>query len=129
MEMYEKLRKNLGQKNCEMKPAQIDEITQLYMDFTENDISKIYPNDYFGYHKITVDRPLRLSAQFTPEAIASLRFDKSLYEEMAWAYTQFGDDLYQNLAKYQAKMAAHLHKQELKLKPADKNKLFLLFLV
>ena len=124
MEMYEKLRKNLGQKNCEMKPAQIDEITQLYMDFTENDISKIYPNDYFGYHKITVDRPLRLSAQFTPEAIASLRFDKSLYEEMAWAYTQFGDDLYQNLAKYQAKMAAHLHKQELKLKPADKNKLF-----
>lgn len=124
MEMYEKLRKNLGQKNCEMKPAQIDEITQLYMDFIENDISKIYPNDYFGYHKITVDRPLRLSAQFTPEAIASLRFDKSIYEEMAWAYTQFGDDLYQDLAKYHAKIEAHLHKHELKLKPADKNKLF-----
>ncbi|MDP3007714.1 MAG: class I SAM-dependent DNA methyltransferase [Methylococcales bacterium] len=124
MEMYEKLRKNLGQKNCEMKPAQIDEITQLYMDFIENDISKIYPNDYFGYHKITVDRPLRLSAQFTPEAIASLRFDKSIYEEMVWAYTQFGDDLYQDLAKYHAKIEAHLHKHELKLKPADKTKLF-----
>ena len=72
MELYEKLRKNLGQKNCEMKPAQIDAITQLYMDFVPSDISKIYPNQYFGYNKITVERPLRLSAQFTPEKLSEL---------------------------------------------------------
>lgn len=123
MELYEKLRKNLGQKNCEMKPAHIDAITKLYMDFVESDISKIYPNEYFGYNKITVERPLRLSAQFTPEAIATLRFDKSIAEEMQWAYTHFGDDLYNDLKKYKDKIEAHLNKNEVKLKPADKTKL------
>jgi len=130
MELYEKLRKNLGQKNCEMKPVHIDAITQLYMDFVESDISKIYSNEYFGYHKITVERPLRLSAQFTPEAIAALRFDKNIREEMEWAHTQFGDDLYRDLLDRQAgikiykdKIEAYLSKNEVKLKPADKTKL------
>lgn len=123
LEMYEKLRKNLGQKNCEMKPHHIDAITNLYMDFVESDISKIYPNEYFGYHKITVERPLRLSAQFTPQAIATLRFDKNIYEEMEWAYSHFGDDLYKDIKKYKDKIEAHLNKNELKLKPADKTKL------
>ncbi|MCA0237956.1 MAG: type I restriction-modification system subunit M [Bacteroidetes bacterium] len=123
MELYEKLRKNLGQKNCEMKPGHIDAITNLYMDFVESDISKIYPNEYFGYHKITVERPLRLSAQFTPEAIATLRFDKSIAEEMEWAYAHFGDDLYKDIKKYKEKIEAHLNKNEVKLKPADKTKL------
>lgn len=123
MDLYEKLRKNLGQKNCEMKPAHIDAITNLYMDFKETDISKIYPNEYFGYNKITVERPLRLSAKFTAEAIASLRFDKNLQEEMEWAYTHFGDALYKEIKKYKDKIEAHLNKNEEKLKPADKNKL------
>ena len=123
MELYEKLRKNLGQKNCEMKPAHIDAITKLYMDFVESDISKIYANEYFGYHKITVERPLRLSAKFTAEAIASLRFDKSIAEEMEWAYTHFGDDLYKDIKKCKDKIEAHLNKKEVKLKPADKTKL------
>jgi type I restriction enzyme M protein len=123
MELYEKLRKNLGQKNCEMKPAHIDTITNLYMDFVGNDISKIYPNEYFGYNKITVERPLRLSAQFAAEPIATLRFDKSIAGEMEWAYTHFGDDLYKNIRKYKDKIEAHLNKNEVKLKPADKNKL------
>jgi len=123
MELYEKLRKNLGQKNCEMKPAQIETITNLYMDFVESDISKIYPNEYFGYNKITVERPLRLSAQFTTDNISTLRFDKSIAEEMEWAYTHFGDDLYKDIKKYQDKIEAHLSKNEVKLKPADKSKL------
>ena len=123
LELYEKLRKNLGQKNCEMKPAHIDTINNLYMDFVESDISKIYPNEYFGYNKITVERPLRLSAKFTIEAIATLRFDKSISEEMEWAYTHFGDDLYKDIKKYKDKIEAHLSKNEVKLKPADKTKL------
>jgi type I restriction enzyme M protein len=106
-----------------MKPAQIDAITNLYMDFVESDISKIYNNEYFGYNKITVERPLRLSAQFTPEAIATLRFDKSIVDEMEWAYTHFGDDLYKDIKKYKDKIEAYLNKNEVKLKPADKSKL------
>ena len=123
MDLYEKLRKNLGDKNCEIKPEQIDQITNLYMDFEENDISKIYPNEYFGYHKITVDRPLRLSARFTEEAIASLRYDKSIRDEMEWAYGQFGDALYGDVKKYRDKIEAYLDKNEIKLATPAKNKL------
>lgn len=123
MELFEKLRKNLGQKNCEMKPPHIDTITNLYMDFVESDISKIYHNDFFGYNKITVERPLRLSAQFTTEAIAILRFDKSIAEEMEWAYNHFGDTLYIDLKKHIEKIEAHLSKNEIKLNPANKTKL------
>ena len=123
MDLYEKLRKNLGNKNCEIKPEQIDQITNLYMDFEENDISKIYPNEYFGYHKITVERPLRLSARFTDEAIASLRYDKSIRDEMEWAYEQFGDGLYEDVKKYRDKIEAYLDKNEIKLATPAKNKL------
>lgn len=123
MDLYEKLRKNLGQKNCEMKPFQIDAITNLYMDFKPTDISKIYPNEYFGYNKITVERPLRLSSQFTSEAIATLRFDKSIREEMEWAYAEFGDELYTDILKHKAKIEVHLNKNESKLKPNDKTNL------
>ncbi|MBS1703938.1 MAG: SAM-dependent DNA methyltransferase [Armatimonadetes bacterium] len=35
-------------------------------------VSKMYDNEDFGYHKITVERPLRLSFHATPERIANL---------------------------------------------------------
>ena len=35
---------------------QIAEITRVYGDFTENEISKIFSNEEFGYSKITVER-------------------------------------------------------------------------
>ena len=123
MDLYDKLRKNLGQKNCEMKSGHIDTLTELYMDFKQTDISKIYPNEYFGYNKITVERPLRLSAQFSKEAIATLRFERSIYEEMEWAYSQFKDEVYTNVSNFKDKIEAYLNKTETKLKAVDKTKL------
>jgi len=105
-----------------MKPKQIEMITNLYMDFEETEISKIFPNEYFGYYKITVESPLRLSAQFTPERVASLRFDKTIRAEMEWAYEHFGDDLYQDIKKYRDKIEVYLNKHEIKLAAAAKNK-------
>lgn len=124
LDMYEKLRKNLGQKNCEMKTSHIDELTQIYMDFKETEISKIFPNEYFGYRQITVERPLRLSSKFTAEAIASLRYENSIREEMEWVYSHFGDAIYKDLKKYQGKIEKHLISNEIKLSPAAKTKLF-----
>ncbi|NLO69845.1 MAG: SAM-dependent DNA methyltransferase, partial [Porphyromonadaceae bacterium] len=123
LELYVKLRKNLGDKNCEMKAEHIDQITQLYLDFKESDISKIYPNEYFGYNKITVERPLRLSAKFTKEAIETLRFDKNIAEEMKWAYAKFGDDVYTKLKDLKPEIEKHLVKHEIKLKASDKKNL------
>lgn len=52
--LYKKMRKSLGNKRNEMSREHIDEITKIYGDFVENDISKIYDNDFFGYRKVTV---------------------------------------------------------------------------
>ena len=57
---YRPLRKNLGKKNCELGPDDIDRIVQTYLAFEETDESKIFPNQQFGYWKVTVDRPLML---------------------------------------------------------------------
>ena len=34
-------------------------ITKLYGDFEENEFVKIYPNEFFGYWRVTVEQPLR----------------------------------------------------------------------
>lgn len=57
--LYEKRRKALGNKRNDIPENAIAEITQVYGDFCETEISKIFNNDDFGYTKITVERPLR----------------------------------------------------------------------
>jgi len=123
LDLFVKLRKNLGDKNCELTAKHIHEITQLYIDFKETEISKIYPNEYFGYNKITVERPLRLSAQFTDGNLETLRFDKTISEEMQWMYEQFGDAVYTDISEYIADIESYLSKNEIKLKSANKRKL------
>ena len=51
------LRKNLGQKNCELTPELRRQIIKIYKDFEESECSKIFPNTAFGYWKVTVLRP------------------------------------------------------------------------
>ncbi len=70
-EDFVKMRKSLGEKRKEISAAQIEEITRLYGDFAEGDKVKIFPNEAFGFLRITVERPLRLRWEVTEEAIAS----------------------------------------------------------
>ena len=62
------LRRNLGQKNCELSEADIDRITDAFVAFEETEQSKIFPNAAFGYWKVTVERPLRIAGT-DPERI------------------------------------------------------------
>ena len=67
--MWQKMRKSLGQKRKELSDAHIDRITRLFGHFEEasdhdadgsaKPISRIFDNEDFGYHSITVERPLR----------------------------------------------------------------------
>ncbi len=70
-EYFEKMRKSLGEKRKEISDAQIDEITRLYGDFTEGEKVKIFPNEAFGFLRITVERPLKLRWEVTDETIAT----------------------------------------------------------
>ncbi|MDW2933687.1 type I restriction-modification system subunit M [Mesomycoplasma ovipneumoniae] len=53
------LRKNMGKKNCEFSKADRKFILNQYLNFEENEYSKIFLNDEFGYYKVVVERPLR----------------------------------------------------------------------
>lgn len=57
--LYEKRRKALGNKRNDIPESAIQEITRLYGDFVESEISKIFDTADFGYTKITVERPLK----------------------------------------------------------------------
>ena len=54
------LRKNLGKKNCELGEADIARICETFLAFDENDHSRIFDNEAFGYWKVTIERPLRI---------------------------------------------------------------------
>lgn len=56
---YHKMRKPLGKKRVEFNSECIKEINKLYIDFENNEYSKIFDNEDFGYAQITVHRPLR----------------------------------------------------------------------
>lgn len=56
------LHKNLGSKNCELSPGNINRIMKDFhlFDKADPETSKVFTNEQFGYYKISVDRPLRL---------------------------------------------------------------------
>ena len=60
------LRRNLGKKNCEFSEEHIRAICDLVVHPVETEQSKIFPNQAFGYWKVTVDRPLRLAVDLGP---------------------------------------------------------------
>src|ERR1700745_1316087 len=68
---FKPLRKNLGKKNCELSADDIQRVCDTYTAFRETEQSKVFPNEAFGYWKITVERPLRLHSQLTPKAVES----------------------------------------------------------
>ena len=52
------MKRNLGAKNVFISDNHIHQLIQLYTNFEETENSKIYPNQFFGYTKVTVERPL-----------------------------------------------------------------------
>ena len=69
---FKPLRKNLGKKNCELSEADIQRIVDTFQMFEETEESKIFPNQAFGYWKVAVERPLRLTIHSDAEHLATL---------------------------------------------------------
>ena len=77
---YRPLRKNLGMKNCELSDEDLRRICDTFLAFEETEQSKVFPNQAFGYWKVTVERPLRL-AGVAPDRSYTAREIKALKEE------------------------------------------------
>ena len=70
---FRPLRKNLGNKNCELSDEDIRRISDAFLAFEETEQSKTFPNEAFGYWKVTVERPLRLTVDLSHESRRSFR--------------------------------------------------------
>ncbi len=134
--LFRKLRKNLGNKNCEFAPEHIREIVSVYLEMKSVELrinpdtkdeegiaAQIFDNTDFGYYKVTIERPKRLKAQFTAERIGTLRFDKNLREPMTWAFETWGEKVYADLAKYEKELLEWCEKQEMNLNTKQKKAL------
>ena len=80
------MRKSLGDKRREIPLQRAQDIVKIVADFKDGDtrtvtkdgkhedvvVSRIFPTTHFGFRKITVERPLRLNFQSSPERIARL---------------------------------------------------------
>ena len=81
------LRRNLGSKNCELSDEDIRRICDTFLSFEETEQSKIFPNQAFGYWKVTVERPLQVKGveperAYTAKEIRELR-SKAVHLESA----------------------------------------------
>ncbi|MBT2312006.1 type I restriction-modification system subunit M [Pseudomonas fluorescens] len=132
-QLYRKLRKNLGNKNCEFSAEHIELITKTYLDLASVDrpaggdgiAAQVFNNSDFGYHKVNIERPDRRKAQFSAERIENLRFDKTLREPMQWIYRQLGEAVYQDetLAQHEKAILAWCEEQGLELNAKQRKKL------
>lgn len=72
-EYYQSMRKSLGNKRKEITNEQIKEIKDIYISFEESEKSKIFDKEDFGYRKVTIERPLKLSFKVNEESIENVK--------------------------------------------------------
>lgn len=122
-DLYSKLRKNLGDKNCELEPKHISKIMEIYSKFETCDdeidakkiSSKIFDNSDFGYYKVNIERPKRLKAQFRDDLIETLKYDKTLEEAMIWCEQEYKEECNNDLSKHKKAIEEHLDKNDIEL--------------
>ncbi|MFY4815737.1 N-6 DNA methylase, partial [Haloarcula sp. AONF1] len=71
-DLYAEMDESLGEKRHELAQEHIDEISRVFGDLEANGRSKVVPTEEFGYRRIVIDRPLRMSFRATEERIESL---------------------------------------------------------
>ncbi|WP_422446985.1 type I restriction-modification system subunit M [Endozoicomonas sp. ALB091] len=122
--LFGKMRKSLGSKRNMMNPEDRAMVTRCFGKFeaeaTDSNgiaMSKLFETYQFGYRRITVERPLRLSARITAEAVASLRYaPKPFNNVMRWLFEQFGDACYSTLADQEEAIRNKIKKDFTELK-------------
>lgn len=122
---FDKLRKNQGNRNCTIENYSSG-IYDVYRHFIECEAedgapiaSNIFDADEFRYHSVTIERPLRLRAQFSAEAIDNMLFDSKQDELTRWLYAKYGESVFSDLSADVQDIREYLQDQEIKI--TDKN--------
>jgi len=121
-DLSSKMQKSLGSKRKKLTDQDIRTVTQEFGSFGESNslnpinhrpISKVFATHEFGYRRITIERPLRLSVQFSNDNLYKLRFaPKPFNTPMKWIWEQYGkswtDENYGDLSKYTTEIRAEI---------------------
>jgi len=75
---YKKMAKSLGNKRNEITGTQIQDITKLYGDYTENEYCKIFKNEDFGYYRVTVEQTLMENGKPITDKKGNIKADADL---------------------------------------------------
>ena len=73
---FKKMRKSLGNKRHEITTERREAIAKLYGNFKEGEFVRIFDSEDFGYHRVTVERPLKLNFQVNEERLSQLKESK-----------------------------------------------------
>lgn len=139
-EEFTGMRKSLGNKRHMIPEESIVNIIGAYKEFNENENVKIFDNEDFGYTKITVERPMQLNYQVTPERLENLysyaqfkklaeskskdleikmqeeKIGREQQELIKYALLTIGDELYTDWDSFEVKVKKAL--EDFDLKPA-----------
>jgi len=118
--MSRKLRKNLGKKNSEFAPEHFAEIVRLFLQQEESPISKVFDSADFGYSKITVERPLRLTFQVWPADEAGL-LGAEVHRELL---NVFGTAPHRNFNEVKARWDRHVDERRLKVNAPEQKRIW-----
>ena len=124
---YQSLRKNMGKKNCELNEAHIQDICNLITEPEETEQSKVFTNEAFGYQKVIVERPLRLSVQLTQKSLR--RFERlsteaketALYSVVKAVADEIGEGPHQNYNSFIDAVEAKAKDMAVKLPAKSRN--------
>ncbi len=74
---YKEIKKSLGSKRKEISQDQSKQLFNIYQIFKESEFSKIYPTNFFGYTKVTIDQPLKENGDYITNKKGEFKPDSS----------------------------------------------------
>ncbi len=75
--LFKPMKKSLGSKRKEVSDEQRELILKTYSDFKESEISKIFPNQFFGFTKVTIEQPLKENGDVVKDKKGNIKTDGS----------------------------------------------------
>ncbi|MPL99757.1 hypothetical protein SDC9_45978 [bioreactor metagenome] len=117
--MKSSLRKNLGEKSCELTPEIRKQIMSLYLAYTDADerFSKVFDNEEFGFWSVGIVRPLRLAVEISGKNLELLKSEKDeeLYKLMCKAQEKLGGASLFNYGAFLKQLSSLATKQNIRL--------------
>ena len=97
--LFNSMKKSLGSKRKFITDTQRLELLRLYETFTENEHSKIFPNEFFGYTKVTIEQPLMENGEIVVDGKGKVKVNTSLRDHERVSLSQDIEEYFEKEVK------------------------------